>query len=195
MTFWCGSGSDSGSAGPCLWLMDPDPTILIIDQQKTTVFFKRFSAHYFLNVHLHHSSKIKSQKDVTKQEELRFFLLFLLDDRIRSRTISPTNGSGSRRTQKHTNPTDPDPQQMVRLQENKLWRRTECWYQVLYMIYLVTGDWLRISYQISRTQIGNLTTYSKMQADTALNLIKLYSRRSGIQYKSLDKLKNLDVAR
>ncbi len=26
MTFWCGSGS--GSADPCLWLMDPDPVLL-----------------------------------------------------------------------------------------------------------------------------------------------------------------------
>jgi hypothetical protein len=37
-------------------------------------------------VHLHHSSKIKSHIEVTKQQKLRFFLLFLLDDeRIRSR--------------------------------------------------------------------------------------------------------------
>ncbi len=36
MTFWCGSGSGSGSADPwipCLWLMDPDPSIFIIDFQ------------------------------------------------------------------------------------------------------------------------------------------------------------------
>ncbi len=31
MTFWCGSGSGSGD--PCLWLMDPDPAIFIIDLQ------------------------------------------------------------------------------------------------------------------------------------------------------------------
>jgi hypothetical protein len=31
-------------------------------------------------VHLHHLSKIKSQQEVTKQNESRFFLLFLLDD-------------------------------------------------------------------------------------------------------------------
>ncbi len=29
MTFWCGSGS----ADPCLWLMDPDPAIFFIDLQ------------------------------------------------------------------------------------------------------------------------------------------------------------------
>ncbi len=31
MTFWVGSGS--GSADPCLWLMDPDPSIFVIDLQ------------------------------------------------------------------------------------------------------------------------------------------------------------------
>ncbi len=43
MTFWCGSGSDFGSADPCLLLMDPDPAILIIDLQdanKKIIFFK-----------------------------------------------------------------------------------------------------------------------------------------------------------
>ncbi len=29
MTFWCGSGS----ADPCLWLMDPDPTIFVVELQ------------------------------------------------------------------------------------------------------------------------------------------------------------------
>ncbi len=39
-------------------------------------------------VNLHHSSKIKSHKEVTEQQKSRFFLLFLLDDgrsRIQSR--------------------------------------------------------------------------------------------------------------
>ncbi len=31
MTFWGGSGP--GSADPCLWLMDPDPAIFVIDLQ------------------------------------------------------------------------------------------------------------------------------------------------------------------
>jgi hypothetical protein len=34
-----------------------------------------------MKVHLHHFSKIKSQKEVTKQKKSRFFLLFLLGDR------------------------------------------------------------------------------------------------------------------
>ncbi len=43
MTFWCGSGS--GSSDPCLLLMDPDPSIFIIDLQdanKKLIFFSVF---------------------------------------------------------------------------------------------------------------------------------------------------------
>ncbi len=47
MTFWCGSGS--GSADPCLWLMDPDPdsdpAIFVIDLQdasKKLIFLHNF---------------------------------------------------------------------------------------------------------------------------------------------------------
>jgi hypothetical protein len=39
---------------------------------------------------------MKSHKEVTKQKESRFFLLFLLDDG-RSRSVLLTNGSGSGR--------------------------------------------------------------------------------------------------
>jgi hypothetical protein len=55
---------------PCLLLMDPDPAILVIDLQeanKKIILRKNFSAYYFLKVHLHHLSKVKSQKEVTKQ--------------------------------------------------------------------------------------------------------------------------------
>jgi hypothetical protein len=48
---------------------DPDPAIFIIDLQDANKKLKKkkFSAYYFLKVHLHHLSKIKSQKEVTKQ--------------------------------------------------------------------------------------------------------------------------------
>jgi hypothetical protein len=94
--------------------MDSDPAAAIFlsdlqDGNKTL-----FCAHYFLKPHLHHFEKVKSHKEVTKQKESRFFLLFLLDDRMISSRIRTsdkrTNGSGSRRPQKHTDPTDPDPQ-------------------------------------------------------------------------------------
>ncbi len=61
MTFWGGSGS--GSADPCLWLMDPDPDpaiFLTFKMPPKNWFFNTiFSAYYFLKVHLHHFSKIK----------------------------------------------------------------------------------------------------------------------------------------
>jgi hypothetical protein len=50
--------------------LDPDPTIFVIDLQdanKKYIFFKSFSAYYFLKVHLPYFSKIKSQKEVTKR--------------------------------------------------------------------------------------------------------------------------------
>jgi hypothetical protein len=48
--------------------MDPDPAIFIIDlQEDNKKNFLCFSLFYFLKVHLHPFSKIKSQKEVTKQ--------------------------------------------------------------------------------------------------------------------------------
>jgi hypothetical protein len=60
--------------------MDPDLAIFVIDLQEVNKN-KFFIAYYFFKVHLHHFSKIKSPKEVTKQKEKKFFLLFLLDDR------------------------------------------------------------------------------------------------------------------
>jgi hypothetical protein len=75
-----------------------DPAIFVIDLQdanKKLILFLSFSAYYFLKVH--HFSKIKSQTEVTKQRESRFFLLFLLVDRR------------IREAQKHVDPVDPYP--------------------------------------------------------------------------------------
>jgi hypothetical protein len=51
--------------------LDPDPAIFVIDLQdasKKLIYKKKsFSAYYFLKVHLHHFSRIKIQKEVTKQ--------------------------------------------------------------------------------------------------------------------------------
>jgi ABC-type uncharacterized transport system permease subunit len=58
------------------------------------MFFLSFSAFYFLKVHLHKSSKIKSQKEVKKMSKSRFLLLFwFVDGRIRIRINN--DGSGS----------------------------------------------------------------------------------------------------
>ncbi len=51
-----------------LWLMDrdPDPAIFVSDLHDGNKKFQFFS-YYFLKVHLHHFSKQKSHKEVTKQ--------------------------------------------------------------------------------------------------------------------------------
>jgi hypothetical protein len=49
---------------------DSDPVIFVIDLQdanKKQICLKSFLAYYFLKAHLHHYSKIKSKKEVTKQ--------------------------------------------------------------------------------------------------------------------------------
>jgi hypothetical protein len=71
---------------PYLWLKDsapaPDPAIFVSDIQGKNSFFSVWYYYYFLKVHLYHFSKIKCHKEVTKQLESRFFLFFLLDDRM-----------------------------------------------------------------------------------------------------------------
>jgi hypothetical protein len=49
--------------------MDPDPAIFVIDLQDANkkIIIKSFPAYYLLKVDLHHISKIKSPKEVTKQ--------------------------------------------------------------------------------------------------------------------------------
>jgi hypothetical protein len=49
--------------------MDPDPAIFDIDLQDANkkLIKKSFPAYYYLKVHLHHFSKIKSPEVVTKQ--------------------------------------------------------------------------------------------------------------------------------
>jgi hypothetical protein len=47
---------------------------------KDLVPFNFAYRYYFLKLYLHHSSKIKSHQEVTKQLKYRFFLLFLPDD-------------------------------------------------------------------------------------------------------------------
>ncbi len=104
MTFWRGSGS----ADPCLWLMDPDsdpdPDIFVIDPQdaKKNNLKKSFSAYNFLkgHCHLHHFSKIQSQ---TKSQNSRnqgfsyYFCLTIEGSGSGSISLADGSGSGSRR--------------------------------------------------------------------------------------------------
>jgi hypothetical protein len=95
-------------SGPLLMDPDPapDPAIFIIDlldPNKKLLFFCLLPLEGTFTSFF----KIKSQKEVTKkQQESRFVLLFLLDDR-RIRIRTSTNESGPRRPK---NIRIPDPQ-------------------------------------------------------------------------------------
>jgi hypothetical protein len=92
--------------------MDPDPSVFIIylqDANKKLKKKKKNSAYYFLKVLHRHFSKVKNQKEVTKQKKSRFFLLFLLNDRrIRSRIHTSDKWIRIQDVQKHVDPVDPD---------------------------------------------------------------------------------------
>jgi hypothetical protein len=56
---------------------DPDPAIFVIDLQdasKKIIFNTIFSASYFLKVHLHNFSKIKSKKESQNSRTQGVFL-------------------------------------------------------------------------------------------------------------------------
>ncbi len=69
MTFWY----RSGSGDPCLWVMDPDPAIFVIDLQDANkkLIFSTFFSKFFLlisfwrYIYWNHFSKTK--KEITKQ--------------------------------------------------------------------------------------------------------------------------------
>jgi hypothetical protein len=79
---------------------DPDPAIYVIDVQdadRNKFVTKNFSAFYFFKEHLHHFSKIKVPKEVTKEQELRFSYYFcLMMEGSGSRSIPLTNGPDPR---------------------------------------------------------------------------------------------------
>jgi hypothetical protein len=100
MTFCYGSGS----AAPAL---TPDPAIFVNDRQegnKKLFFFpKLFCFLLFEGTYTSFSKDKKSQKNA-KQQESRFSLLFLFDDRRIRNWIRIWEA------QKHTDPKDPDQQ-------------------------------------------------------------------------------------
>ncbi len=105
-----------------------------------------FFADYFLKLHLHHFSKIKSHKEVTKQQESRFFLLFLFDYR-RIRILLPMDPDPG--AQKLTDPADSAPEQ-----DAQHWFPTcGTLLLVLYYVpflsyarYLCSCSWLHLTY-------------------------------------------------
>jgi hypothetical protein len=118
MTFWC--GSESGSI-----FRDMDLRILIrillfssltLKTPTKNKFFKEVSAFYFLKVSLHHFFKDKKSKRSHRTVGIKvfsyFFCLMIEGSGSGSGFIPVPNGSGSgsrRPMQKHTDPTDPDP--------------------------------------------------------------------------------------
>ena len=79
--------------------MDPDPAIFVIDLQhasKKLIFNIIFSAYYFLKEHLHHFSKIKSQKESQNIRNQGFYYYFcMMIEGSGSGSIPLTIGSGS----------------------------------------------------------------------------------------------------
>ncbi len=65
--------------------------------KKFKFLFKSFSAYYFLKVHLHHFSKIKSPKEVKKNSRNQGFSYYFCLMIEGPGSIPPTNGSGSGR--------------------------------------------------------------------------------------------------
>jgi hypothetical protein len=79
--------------------MDPDPAIFVIDLQdanKKLIFYFIFSAYYFLKVHLHLFSKIKSQKESqnSRNKSFSYYFCMMIEG---SGSIPLTNRSGSGR--------------------------------------------------------------------------------------------------
>jgi hypothetical protein len=78
---------------------DPDPAIFVIDLQdasKKLIFNTIFSTYYFLKVHLHHFSKIKSQKESQNRRNQGFSSYFcMMIEGAGSGSIHLTSGSGS----------------------------------------------------------------------------------------------------
>ncbi len=92
------------SADPCISLMDPDaytdPAIFIIDLKDVNkkLIETKFSAYYFLKVHLHNFSKVKSQKKSKNSRNQGFsyyFYLMIEGSSSGAGSIPLTNGSGS----------------------------------------------------------------------------------------------------
>jgi hypothetical protein len=79
---------------------DPDPAIVVIDLQdanKKNNLKKVFTAFYFLKIHIHHFSKIKSQKETTQNSRNQGFSYYFCLMIEGSGSVPLTNGSGSRR--------------------------------------------------------------------------------------------------
>ncbi len=132
MKFWRGSGS----ADLYLILMDPDPAFFVSDLQdvnKKYFFSSKF--FYFLKVHLHHFSKIKSHKQKSQNRRSQCFSYYFCLMIEGSGSVSLTKWFRIREAQKHMDPTDPDPQH---------WKNTEKSLRQMYSLRFFMTSVLRI---------------------------------------------------
>ncbi len=77
MTFWCGSRSGSGSADPCLWLIDPDPAIFVVDLQdanKKVIFLLKVFLLIIFGRYIYIIFKEKKWKRSHKAVGIKVFL-------------------------------------------------------------------------------------------------------------------------
>ncbi len=78
-----------------------DPAIVVIDLQDVNkkLILKSFSAYYFLEVHLHHFSKIKVQKKSqnSRNQGFSYYFCLLIEGSGAAGSIPLSNGSGSGR--------------------------------------------------------------------------------------------------
>jgi hypothetical protein len=82
------------------------------------------AAYYFLKVHLHHFAKIKSHKEVKNSSNQGFSHYFcFIKEGSGYGSVPLTNESRIRiqKAQKHTDPTDPDPQHWSLLSPGGTW--------------------------------------------------------------------------
>ncbi len=71
--------TDGSGSGSWIRILDPDPAIFVIqDASKKLIVNTIFSAYYFLKVHLHHFSKIKSQKESQNRRNRGFSYYFCM---------------------------------------------------------------------------------------------------------------------
>ncbi len=74
-------GGGAGAGPHVVHQLAHTPQFTLVAAAEKGRWEQSFSAYYLLKVQLHHFSKMISQKEVTEQQESRFFLLFLLIDR------------------------------------------------------------------------------------------------------------------
>ncbi len=103
MEFWSGPGSGSGSADPCLWLMDPDPAIFVVDLQdanKKLILKNSFFAYYrtfwrYVYIIFKDKKSKRSHKAVGIKVFLTIFAWWWKDPDPDPDPHLVTNGSGS----------------------------------------------------------------------------------------------------